>query len=72
MPVIDFQITSREPYADGRSFGEIGAYDWIAGRLHYAVDPEAEANGGIVDLQRAPRDVTGRVHFEEICACSRR
>ena len=64
MPVIDFQITSREQYADGRSFGEVGAYDRIEGRLRYAVDPEAEANRGIVDLQRAPRDGAGRVHFE--------
>ena len=64
MPVIDFQIRSREQYAEGRAFGEVGAYDRIEGRLRYAVDPEADANRGIVDLQRAPRDAAGRVHFE--------
>ena len=64
MPVTRFEIRSREPFEDGRSFGDAGAYERIDGVLHYAVDPESESNAAIVDLARAARDERGLVHFE--------
>lgn len=63
MAVIRFEIQSREPYEGGRPFGGAGAYEDIRGVLHYAVDPLHAANAGIVDLDRAPRDERGLVHF---------
>jgi hypothetical protein len=63
MPVIDFTITSREPYAGGQPFGQTGAYERIEGRLTYAVDPGHPMNAGIVDLHLVPRDAQGRVRF---------
>ena len=63
MAVVDFTLASREPYADGVSFGEVGPYEQVDGLLTFAVDPAHEANRLIVDLDRAPRDGDGRVRF---------
>lgn len=38
-------------------------YEWVVAEATYAVDPEAEANAGIVDLRAAPRDADGLVRF---------
>ncbi|MDA0353710.1 MAG: alpha/beta hydrolase domain-containing protein [Chloroflexi bacterium] len=63
MPVVDFEITSRRPFAEGVSFGEVGAYEQIDARVTFAVDPTAEVNAAIVDLALAPRDAEGCVRF---------
>src|SRR5687767_11038900 len=64
MAVIHLDIQSRAPYADGCPFGDAGAYERIDGVLHFAVEPEHEANRAIVDLDRALRDADGRVRFQ--------
>jgi hypothetical protein len=63
MAVVKFEVQSREPYEGGVPFGDAGAYERIEGVLHFAVDPLHAANVGIVDLDRAPRDERGLVHF---------
>lgn len=63
MPVTGFEIRRREAYEGGRVFG-VGAYERIDGVLRYAVDPTADCNSGIVDLQHAARNAQGRVEFE--------
>jgi hypothetical protein len=62
--VVRLEIRSREPFAGGMAFGSTGAYEKIAGRLHYAVDPANPANARVVDLRYAPRDAGGLVEFE--------
>ncbi len=57
------EITARGPLAGGAPFGEVGSYERIAGRLHYAIDPTSPANARIVDLALAPRDARGLVTF---------
>ena len=57
------EILERGPLAAGMAFGEVGAYERIRGRLHYAVDPDDPANARIVDLRLAPRDARGLVTF---------
>jgi hypothetical protein len=57
------EILSREPFAGGMEFGDVGAYEKIKGRLYYAVDPSNQANSMIVDLKYAPRDKRGLVVF---------
>jgi hypothetical protein len=64
MPVTSLEIRSREPFEDGRAFGDAGAYERIEGVFHYAVDPANESNAHIVDLEHAARDQQGRVLFE--------
>ncbi len=48
--VVRFEITDRQPFADGQSFGEVGAYERIVGRVDYAIDPDHRVNSQIVDL----------------------
>jgi hypothetical protein len=61
--VTRFEITQREPFADGASFGDVGRYEKIIGRVHYALDPLAMQNRAIVDLDLAPANEQGRVEF---------
>ena len=56
-------ITLRTPFADGASFGDSGAYELLHGRARYEVDPEAPGNRGITDIDLAPKQAGGRVHF---------
>ena len=63
MTVVDVEINRSQPYAEGRAFGERGAYTRIDGVLTYAVDPDHGASRLIVDLDLAPRDEQGRVRF---------
>ena len=60
---IELRITERIPFADGHGFGDVGAYERLSGRAHFAVDPHAAAQAGIVDLDNAPRDDSGLVRF---------
>lgn len=61
--VVRFEITDRQPFAAGQSFGDVGPYERIVGRVYYAIDPAQRVNGQIVDLPLAPRDAQGRVTF---------
>lgn len=61
--VVRVEIERREPFAEGASFGRSGPYERITGRMFLAVDPEAAANGRIVDLRLAPRNGRGQVEF---------
>ncbi len=55
------QIESVEAVAEGRSFGRVGPYEKVVGKLSLSLDPETER---IVDLDLAPRGSDGRVHFQ--------
>lgn len=61
--VVGVTITTRAPVADGRVFGPHGTYEQLTGRIEFALDPADPHNRGIVDLEYAPRDAKGRVHF---------
>jgi hypothetical protein len=63
MPVIDMTQIRRFRYAGGREFGDTGPYEQINAVLTFAVDPLAEANQSVIDLDRAPRDSEGLVRF---------
>ena len=62
--LIDLKILQREPYADGKSFGDVGPYEKIVGVARFAVDPNHPKNRVIVDLDLAPRNAQGKVEFE--------
>ncbi|MBL8645603.1 MAG: hypothetical protein JNK21_16845 [Rhodospirillaceae bacterium] len=57
------EVFERVPFAAGKSFGNVGAYERIRGRLTFTADPNAPENQGIVDLKLAPRDAAGRVVY---------
>ena len=60
---LELRVAERTTFAGGESFGTSGAYERIAGRVHFAVDPAAKAQAGIVDIDKAARDGRGLVHF---------
>ena len=61
--VVRFEIDSREPFADGQAFGNVGGYERIVGRVVYEIDPSLRQNGVIVDLQHCATNERGRVEF---------
>ena len=58
--MIELRITGRRLFAEGQEFGATGAYERLSGRAHFAVHPMPD----VVDLEKAPMDKTGQVHFE--------
>jgi Alpha/beta hydrolase domain len=63
MAVTALEINTRQPLAGGRNFGSVGHYIQLDGTTHFAVDPAHPVNSRITDIQLAPRDGDGRVHF---------
>jgi hypothetical protein len=61
--VTAFEIQSVEPFADGMSFGEAGAYERVVGVARGELDPADPRNAGIVDIALAPRNAAGRVEY---------
>ena len=77
MAVSRFEITLRRPLAGGASFtspagttpagaspaGEVGPYEELKGRLHFAIDPTHSANRRITDVELAPCNSAGHVEW---------
>lgn len=61
--LLKVEIREREPYAQGKPFGERGAYERLRGKLFFAVDPRAPVNQRIIDIDLAPTGTDGRVEF---------
>lgn len=61
--VVRFTVDHREPFAGGVSWGNVGPYERLFGTALMEVDPRDPLNAGIVDLDRAPRNVRGMVEF---------
>ena len=63
MAISALEITGRQPFADGASFGDIGSYEQLDGVAHFRVDPRSTANSLITDIGLAPRDGQGMASF---------
>ena len=61
--VTRLEVISREPVANGQTFGAAGTYELIRGRIHGELDPRDPRNRIIQDIQLAPRDTRGRVEY---------
>lgn len=61
--LIELDITDRRVFAGGHAFGDAGPYERLMGRALFAVDPLADAQRDVVDLDKAPRDSRGLVTF---------
>jgi alpha/beta hydrolase family protein len=61
--VVRVEITERADVLGGKAWGTIGAYEKIAGRVYFAIDPGNSHNVQIVDLDKAPRNARGEVEF---------
>lgn len=66
--LVRLDIKERVPFADGKSFGEVGPYEMLRGIAHFALDPKDPRNQVIFDLDQAPRNKDGKVEFaSEVC-----
>ncbi|MBI3667749.1 MAG: hypothetical protein HY236_16215 [Acidobacteria bacterium] len=61
--VVRVEIQSRGDVLGGREFGLAGAYEKLAGKVHFAVDPANPINQIIADIDKAPRNAAGKVEF---------
>ena len=61
--VTGLDVHARSVVLGGQSFGSTGAYEKIAGTIHFAVDPDHPLHRGITDIGLAPRNAEGRVEF---------
>ncbi|HLH53346.1 MAG TPA: alpha/beta hydrolase domain-containing protein [Verrucomicrobiae bacterium] len=57
------EISSRQDVLDGKTFGTVGAYEKLNGKIYFALDPKNPRNRIIADLEKAPRNAQGRVEF---------
>ncbi|MDD9996305.1 MAG: alpha/beta hydrolase domain-containing protein [Rhodospirillaceae bacterium] len=60
---VRFNVEVREDVLGGRSWGLAGAYERLAGRIHFEVDPQNSANRIIRDIDHALLNAAGRVEF---------
>jgi hypothetical protein len=60
---IELTISRSFPFAEAYEFGTVGAYERLVGRVNFATDPHTPAQRGITDLDKAPTDSEGLVHF---------
>ena len=61
--VVRIEVTSRADVAGGKAFGATGPYEKLAGRIYFEVDPSLAPNTIVTDIDKAPRNVRGRVEF---------
>ena len=54
------EILSRVDVLNGKAFGDVGPYEKIWGRAHFAIDPANPRNQMIADIDFAPRDAPAR------------
>lgn len=61
--VTRFIVERTMPYADGRTFGDAGAFERVEGTAYFEVDPDDPRNTVIVNLALVPRNPRGLVEF---------
>jgi hypothetical protein len=64
MAVTKLSVSAIERFAEGREFGNAGAYIRIKGIARGEFDPAAPENQEIVDLDKAERNACGMVEYE--------
>jgi hypothetical protein len=62
--VVRFEVVEvQSPTANGQSFGDVGPYERISGKVHGEVDPGDPKNALITDIEHAPRNARGMVEY---------
>src|SRR5215469_11077081 len=61
---VRLEVIEREkPVFDGATFGAVGAYERLHGRILGELDPTHRVNAGIVNLDKAARNANGNVEY---------
>src|SRR5260370_14132377 len=55
------EIASRRDVAAGRSFGSVGPYERLTGKIYFVIDPANQRNKVIADLDKAPKNAAGKI-----------
>jgi hypothetical protein len=61
--VASIEITSRADIVNGKSWGTVGPYERIIGKVHFTVDPKNPRNKIITNLDKAPKNAQGLVEY---------
>ena len=61
--VVRIDVKSRADILAGKSFGAAGAFEKLSGKIYFAVDPRNSANHIIADIDKAPKNASGKVEF---------
>jgi len=62
--IIEINVRSVVPFAEGHAFGTVGAYERVSGVAKGELDPADARNRVIVNLDRAPKNARGKVEYE--------
>ena len=57
------EISNKQDVLSGKSFGTVGAYEKLVGKIYFAIDPNNPHNKIIVDLDKAHKNAQGKVEF---------
>lgn len=61
--VVRIEVRSRADVLSGKTFGNAGAFEKLSGKIYFAVDPRNSANRIITDIDKAPKNASGKVEF---------
>lgn len=61
--VVRFVVTQIRTFADGASFGSVGQYQRLDGTAYLEADPRDPREAVIVNLDKAPKNASGKVEF---------
>jgi hypothetical protein len=62
--ITEIRIERIQPFAGGMEFGDVGAYERVAGVAKGELDPADLRNRGIVNLDKAPKNARGYVEYQ--------
>src|SRR5256885_16770167 len=61
--VVRIEVKTRADVLSAKAFGTVGAYEKLSGKIYFAVDPRNSANQIIADIDKAPKNASGKVEF---------
>jgi len=62
--ITEVNVRSVVPFAEGHSFGTVGAYQRVSGVAKGELNPSDVRNRVIINLDRAPKNARGKVEYE--------
>ena len=62
--IVEINVQSTKPFADGAAYGAAGAYERVIGVAKGELDPADARNKVVKNLDRAPRNSRGMVEYE--------
>ena len=61
--VTKLEVVRTEPAFGGQSFGDVGVFEHVVARVEGELDPADPHDAIIQDIELAPRDARGMVHY---------